>query len=190
MQLQAVRQANGALGVRDGDTTVHFTSRPQRRISFSRRMKKKRESTTSRRGKVVAALTLTSFIAVPAIILLVTAPGCTSVEDGAKDEFSETYTCPPERVEVRKRSDLKATDVEGHSAAGQPPAEIAADPGRLQMWQKEQREKDDNENSYHTVVEARGCDHQVLYTCGHTTGKSSKPWLCMERKYPQGVSKW
>jgi hypothetical protein len=158
-------------------------------------MKKKKkpsksESTTSRGGKIAAALTLGTIIAVPAIILLATAPGCTSVEDGAKDEFSETYTCPPQRVEVRKRTDLKATDVEGSFAANQPPAEVAADPGRLQMWQKEQREKDDNENGYHTVVEARGCDHQVLYTCGHTTGKSSKPWLCMERKYPQGVSKW
>lgn len=152
-------------------------------------MKRPSPSTTARRENANNSSTSSGFVAVAALLLLVT-QGCTSVEDGAKDEFSEAFTCPRDRVEVRKRDDVKATDVEGSAAASTPPAEIAADPGRLQMWQNEQREKDDRENDLHHVVEARGCGHRVLYTCGHTTGKSSAPWLCMERGYPKGMSKW
>jgi len=93
------------------------------------------------------------------------------------------------RIEVRPRP-----DIDGYTAAhGKPPApppEIARDPGRLAVWQKDQDDR--RSHDYGTVYEVRGCNHGKLYTCSRSTGAShsSTSSLCSGHDYPAGVSHW
>jgi hypothetical protein len=114
---------------------------------------------------------------------------CQSLEDGAKAEFSSQFTCPLERIEARARPDLKPSQVEREPS--RPSPEIAADPERLKIFQQKQAELDANVDRADSVVEARGCGHTVLYTCGHPTRSSSgKRWMCSHHAYPPGVATW
>ena len=63
---------------------------------------------------------------------------CKSKEQGAREEFSETYTCPLDRVEVRARPDVKKSDL---AKREDPPPDIEADPGRLQLWRSKRDEQ-------------------------------------------------
>ncbi len=74
---------------------------------------------------------------------------CASLESNARSEFARQNSCPDDRVTV------------GHAPPRQPPADVAADPGRLAMW-------NDNEakRAEHYYV-ASGCGHESLYLCEH-----------------------
>gem|GEM_PF-4153216 len=41
------------------------------------------------------------------------------------------------------------------------------------------------------VVEVRGCDNNVLYSCGYASQHAStrSPWMCMKKGHPDGVAK-
>jgi hypothetical protein len=82
---------------------------------------------------------------------------CSSLHAAARDAFVHKYSCPEERVTVRKRPDLK------HPAADapKPPAEVAKDPERLKLW-KADHPSDDAQYKYFQVS---GCDHDDVYTC-------------------------
>jgi hypothetical protein len=109
--------------------------------------------------------------------------------DGAKEHFSQSQTCPLDRVEVRERPELKPSQFYKSPA---PPADVAADPGRLQMWRNTQAENAANHSKFESIVEARGCDKHVFYACSHPTSTSgNERWSCTEeRDVPDGISKW
>jgi hypothetical protein len=64
------------------------------------------------------------------LVLIVLVAGCKGpvTLDDVRKEFSQSNTCPVERVEARERPELKPSQLDRNSS---PPAEIAADPGRL-----------------------------------------------------------
>jgi hypothetical protein len=83
---------------------------------------------------------------------------------GARDQFGEKFSCPSDRVEAKRR-----TDLEGASAStAQPPDEVKNDPGRYEKWKADQ-EKDqarrDRTASEHQKFEINGCGHTQLVDC-------------------------
>jgi hypothetical protein len=112
---------------------------------------------------------------------------CQSLDEGAKGDFSQAFTCPIDRVEVRARPELHPSD---WLKPRSPSSEVASDPGRLKMWQDEQDRLRAAGDKYHSIYEARGCGHEALYECGRSSRGSSKSVLCRERPYPPGVSQW
>ena len=112
---------------------------------------------------------------------------CQPLSEGAKTDFSKSFTCPMERVEVRARPELHPSD---WFKPRTPTSEIASDPGRLKMWQDEQESLRANGDKYHSIYEARGCGHQALYECGRSSKGSSQSWICHQQPYPPGVSQW
>ena len=112
---------------------------------------------------------------------------CQSLDEGARVDFSTSFTCPIERVEVRARPELHPSH---WFQARTPPSEVASDPGRLRLWQDEQDKLRTSSDQYHAIYEARGCGHHALYECGRTTRGSSKSVNCRERPYPSDVSPW
>jgi hypothetical protein len=119
-------------------------------------------------------------------LLVLGVTGCKSVTKGAKEHFSQDFTCPMDRVEVRERPDIRPSDLEPALA---PPKDIAADPQRLKMWQAQQDESRAYANSSDTMLEARGCDHQTLYAC-HRHNKDSTYVMCSRKPYPPATAKW
>jgi hypothetical protein len=112
--------------------------------------------------------------------------GCTSKESGAREEFSRDFTCPPERVDVRARGDLKPADF---LKPATPSPEVAADAERLKLWQAQQDKQREDANPFgYEVFEARGCAHQTLYFCRR--GKRVDTILCSAKEYPPGASRW
>jgi hypothetical protein len=112
---------------------------------------------------------------------------CQSLSEGAKRDFSTSFTCPIERVEVRARPELHPSN---WFKLKTPPSEVASDPGRLSMWQDEQDRLRTSGDQYHSIYEARGCGHHALYECGRATRGSSDSVICRERPYPSAVSPW
>lgn len=112
--------------------------------------------------------------------------GCQSKEAGAREKFSQEFTCPEDRVEVRERSDLKPSMLE---AQGTPDPEIAADPGRLEMWKAEQEKHRENADAMCDMFEARGCNKQSLVCCSRHAKRINEA-SCMTRHYANGVSRW
>ena len=118
-----------------------------------------------------------------AVLLLA---GCKSKEQGAREHFSKDLTCPEDRVEVRERADVKAS---AWMRVETPPADVAADPERLKMWQAKQDERRSYEESSDAIFEAKGCGAQKLYAC-HRHNKDPSYIMCSSRDYPAGVAKW
>jgi len=130
---------------------------------------------------------LKRFVCVWTVVMAVGQLACQSLSDGAKGDFSRTFTCPMDRIEVRARPELHPGD---WLKLKTPPSEVASDPGRLRMWQDEQDRLRTSADKYHSIFEARGCGHQALYECGRTTRGSSKSVICRDRPYTPGVSHW
>jgi hypothetical protein len=131
----------------------------------------------------------TSVAVLVALVAAATSLGCESLDDQARDEFAREFSCPMSRVEVRPRPDIDGYAAV-HGAAPAPPKDIAKDPGRLAVWQKEQDDR--RSHDYGTVYEVRGCAHGKLYTCSRSVGAShsSQSSLCSGHDYPSGVSRW
>jgi hypothetical protein len=80
-----------------------------------------------------------------------TKPGCATDESSvARDVFAKDVSCPAERV---------ATDRVANP--DRPPAEVAADPQRLEMWRASERER----TRSLIFVSAHGCGDQATYQC-------------------------
>ena len=134
-----------------------------------------------------------------ALPCLLTMTACHGLEDGAKEEFSKQHTCPPPRVQSRERTDVDIYDLEHPGRASPtPPAEVAADPERLAMWQQARAAKEERDRaidkSYYHLFEVRGCSHTVLYKC-KKPGRGSTPGLyysCSPVRfgYPPGTPAW
>ena len=89
--------------------------------------------------------------------------GCRSNETMARESFAHSFTCPEDRITVTPRKDLAAVDLALRPAT--PPAEIAADPGRLALW-KAEAARGAADYEHDAVLQARGCGHEVFYLCG------------------------
>jgi hypothetical protein len=76
--------------------------------------------------------------------------GCKSLKSGAREQFAKDFSCPEARVDVVARGDVAASSV---SFRGKPVPEA-------------ERSRYD---AHHAILEARGCDRDVLYTCSHPT---------------------
>jgi len=98
-----------------------------------------------------------------ALIAAVMLVACNSDETMARESFARQFTCPNERITVTPRKDLVAVDLTFRPEA--PPKDIAADPGRLAIWQKEEARRA-AEYEGKSVIQARGCEHEVFYICG------------------------
>jgi hypothetical protein len=114
--------------------------------------------------------------------------GCQSLTDGAKDDFSHKFSCPKDQVEARERPDIKAHSLSPFTGK-KPPADVAADPRRLAVWQADHQKQIDSEDS-DTVIEVRGCSHSQLYKCTRSTGKRGGRVMCFDESYPPGMAKW
>lgn len=121
-------------------------------------------------------------------VVLVFLCACQSVTDGAKESFSSEKTCPLARVEARERPELKPSQFD----KSDPPPDVAADPGRLQMWRDEHKATADKDDMLGQIVEVRGCDKHVFYNCVHPTSSSNGArWMCMtQTNVPEGISHW
>lgn len=76
-------------------------------------------------------------------------------------EFSKERSCPAERLAVQQVR-LQPEDV--LQARTPPPPEVAADPGRLAVWQKN-ADRDLNSFRKLTAVDVIGCDAHHTYFC-------------------------
>ncbi len=116
------------------------------------------------------------------LLSLVAVGGCTSLEKGAQEEFTSSFSCPKERVTVTPRPDLKAA-VFGSRPA--PPADVAADPARLAVWQKKEDDLQSTWNNSTTVFEVAGCDKDVIYKCGQAAkhASTSSGIMCTEARH-------
>ncbi|HEY3805359.1 MAG TPA: hypothetical protein VGL61_22280 [Kofleriaceae bacterium] len=80
-----------------------------------------------------------------------TGVGCTrNVEVVAGRAFAAANSCPLERLSATRRAD-----------SAQPPADVAADPERLSMWQSSQARRDAATGD----VIVRGCGSAASYHC-------------------------
>lgn len=98
--------------------------------------------------------------AVSASLLL----GCQSRVTVARETFSKSKSCPLDRVTARERPDLSAYDVIFGKRAT-PPPEVAKDPARLALWQKQQDESRRAWDAAQSVVEVEGCGERALAMC-------------------------
>jgi hypothetical protein len=105
--------------------------------------------------------------------------GCDSVVDGSKREFSREFTCPVDRVAAHPRPELHPSGLEH----GTPPREIAADPGRLRMWQDQQAKLFGDRDSRDDIIELTGCGHHVLYGCHRFNGRFNR-FFCKTEPLP------
>lgn len=123
-------------------------------------------------------------VAVVGVLVLVS--GCKSVTEGARERFSKDHSCPLDRVEVRMREDLRPSDLETRP---KPSPEIAADPGRLRVWQEEETKARELSDRGEKMVEVRGCAVQTLYAC-HRHNKDANYIMCGAKEYVPGVARW
>ena len=98
---------------------------------------------------------------------------CTSLADGAREEFSKGETCPVSQVVSMTRPDLHPSDFQ---APSKPPADVAADPARLKMWNDKEAESRRTTDAWDDIVEVRGCGKKVFYGCHRF--KSGNTFMC------------
>ncbi|HEY1817142.1 MAG TPA: hypothetical protein VGG74_32570 [Kofleriaceae bacterium] len=84
---------------------------------------------------------------------------------GAQQIYSQDNTCPIDRTVVRARPDIAPHTLVAQTA--QPPSDVAADPGRLQMWQTQQAQQQGALDSAYQSFEATGCGNDTMYVCTH-----------------------
>jgi hypothetical protein len=83
----------------------------------------------------------------------------------ARDTFAKNNTCPPERVSVVARNDMKGSSFQQARGAA-PPPDVAADPARLRYWQRQQGEGAVNADRLcGSVYQATGCGKQEFFCC-------------------------
>jgi hypothetical protein len=85
--------------------------------------------------------------------------GCVTLEGTARDRFASDVSCPPDRVTAAERKDLSS-----RVAPPKPPADVAADPRRLDFWN--QKHADEIREAGSTkMFELKGCGQQRVMRC-------------------------
>jgi hypothetical protein len=92
--------------------------------------------------------------------------GCAvSRHDWARDKFAQDLACPPDRVSVVKRPDLRSPP-----RLPAPPPDVAADPDRLAYWNKlhaSEVEATQKAARNTQVFEVTGCGQQRIMDCDY-----------------------
>ena len=84
---------------------------------------------------------------------------CQSYETGTRAQFAQAAQCPA--------ADISVTEQPGAPVApSNPPPEIAADPGKLAIWRRDDDER--RADAAATVYIAKGCGQEKHYTCGRS----------------------
>jgi hypothetical protein len=125
-----------------------------------------------------------------AVAALLSLSACQSLGDGAKEQFSKDFSCPTERVLTRDRNDLHPSSFTSPSPMPKPPADVAADPARLAVWQQNHRQDPTAYDSYSDIEEARGCDRQAFYECHHPQKHANRASCSRVSTVPAGISHW
>ena len=125
------------------------------------------------------------------LLILALFAACANVEDEAKQEFSEDFSCPTERVTTKLRADLKAFEFQyGPQQKPEPPPEIKSDPARLAVWEEQQKKDQaatDRVNEIDKVIEVTGCDQSAFYIC--YINKKNKASCSTARPFGESGSK-
>jgi hypothetical protein len=117
--------------------------------------------------------------------------GCQTLSDGAKEKFSKDYSCPIDRLESRDRPDLHRSSF--HTAAAPtatPPADIAADPARLAVWNQNHKQDPTSFDDLDDIEEVRGCGNAAFYACHHMQRHAGTATCFRESTVPPNISHW
>ena len=95
------------------------------------------------------------------LLFVLGATACQSSESGAREHFSRDIVGPLERVTAVERPKLSAYDLTYSYEV--PGAEIAADPGRLALWEDERRNR---RGDFDGRFKVTGCEETKHYGCG------------------------
>ena len=110
-------------------------------------------------GAVAITIAMARLLFFP--LLLTALAGCTSLESNARNEFARENSCPKDRVIV------------SHAPPRPAPPEVAADPGRLAVW-------NDNEAKRSRIYYvASGCGRESRYLCEHRSVESDALPNCL-----------
>ena len=98
--------------------------------------------------------------------------GCKRLSTGAREDFARRFSCPAERIDVKRRAELRAQDVVGVGQRPEvpPPNEVKKDPGRYAEWKKQEaiaRQLQGAQYADYEVFEATGCGHTTVLACHH-----------------------
>jgi hypothetical protein len=100
--------------------------------------------------------------------------GCTSLATGARQDFARRVTCPADKVSVVRRPDVPPhTFYSFFVNESSPPADVAADPSRLSLWQQERDKKIRDadakcgDGGMCDVFEVAGCGQRQVVYCYH-----------------------
>ena len=94
--------------------------------------------------------------------------------EGARETFESANSCPEDRITITPRPDLERTSrpTEPALAPWIPPDDIAADPGRLEIWRRTHRAEiqvhemeADRRRMQSSFVDAAGCGIRTTYFC-------------------------
>src|ERR1019366_649962 len=96
---------------------------------------------------------------------------CQAYDSAARAQFAQTASCPAEKIEVTQHPGDPLPP-------GNPPPEVAADPGKLAIWRRDDQER--REDSAATVYVAKGCGQEKQYTCGRSDRHASVT-VCTEK---------
>ncbi len=120
----------------------------------------------------------TSLVVASCLALL----ACRSSTSVARENFGKKHSCPDDRITVTAHPELTWNALVRSPAT--PPADVAADPGRLAKWQADHAPVDPGFDIY----EASGCDHREYYGCemGYVerSGQHSSERVCHQAPTP------
>jgi hypothetical protein len=115
------------------------------------------------------------FIAV-APALVAGCAGC--AHSDAMATFSASYACPQDQITARARPDQHYT---AHWYTRPPPADVAADPRRLQLWNAEEARRKTEAEDTNKALQITGCGHDIILFCkpGGSTSTDSFAEVCL-----------
>jgi hypothetical protein len=103
---------------------------------------------------------------------------CGQLSGGARQYFTDKYSCPADRVTLAEMRDAKPSEVMAADwRAATPPDDVAGDPGRLAQWRAKE---DDRRRSWESWIntsrlfELSGCGHRLVLAC-RKPGQRSSP---------------
>jgi hypothetical protein len=103
---------------------------------------------------------------------------CGQLSKGARQYFTDKYSCPADRVTLAEMRDAKPSEVFAADwRAATAPEEVTGDPGRLAQWRAKE---DDRRKSWESWInssqlfELSGCGHRLVLAC-RQPGRGSSP---------------
>ena len=100
------------------------------------------------------------------LLAMLSLAACASREEAARNDFARRFTCPAEQVTTTKIPGVRWSEVmRRENPIPEPPAEVRADPARLDMWNREYSNFspgfDHNYEGFHVT----GCGHAADLLC-------------------------